>query len=170
MFIIRAMKKEKEIKPVCYPARVLRKRAKEVSSSEAEELAKVMLEVVKKEDGAGLAAPQIGVSKRVVVVRTDEGYLILVNPKITFLGTKKITFKEGCLSLRGMWLDIERYLKIKVEAQNTKGEDFSFEAEGVLSVIIQHEVDHLDGVLIIDHIKGVRKVRELLKYFFRAGK
>ncbi len=164
------MKKEKERKLVRYPTCVLRKKAEDASISEAKEIVERMMEVIKDEDGAGLAAPQIGVSKRVIIVRTEEGFLPLINPKITFLGIKKIVFKEGCLSLKGMWLDIERYLKIKVEAQNINGEDLSFEAEGVLSVVIQHEVDHLDGVLIVDRIGGIKKIRELFKYYLEILK
>ncbi len=152
---------------VRYPSSVLRQKAEEFTSFEDTELLDEMKEIVGEEDGAGLAAPQIGVSKRVVVVRTEKETMVFVNPKITPVGSEKIVSREGCLSLKGIWVDVQRYSKIMVEAQNRKGESVVLEAEGMLSIILQHETDHLEGVLIIDHLPLKERIKELFKYFLR---
>ncbi len=152
---------------VKYPNLVLRKKAKEVSLKEAKDLIQKMIKIVVEEDGAGLAAPQIGESKRIALVQTENGFMPLINPKITPLSLKKITINEGCLSLPGIWVDVPRYKKIKVETLTTSGEKITLEAEDILSVIIQHETDHLDGVLIIDKIPFPKKISVFINYLIK---
>lgn len=150
-----------------YPNPILRKKANKVTVFEEEELIEEMIEIVKEEDGAGLAAPQIGVSKRIVVARVGEDIFTFINPKITFVDSEKVVFNEGCLSLKGVWVDVERYSKIMLEAQDKKGENLIMEVEGVLSIILQHETDHLDGILITDHLPFMKRLKELSKYYLR---
>lgn len=111
-----------------------------------------LLESMYELDGAGLAAPQVHVSERVVVFELDaeDGPMFLVNPVITPLGDERVGGYEGCLSLPNMRGRVERYTSIKVKALDRHGVPFSFEAHGWAARVVQHECDHLDGVLYID--------------------
>lgn len=109
-----------------------------------------MFETMYAADGVGLAAPQIGISKRIVVIDDREGNrFALVNPVITASSGEQIS-DEGCLSLPGFAGKVKRPLRVKVEALNEAGEAVSFEAEERLAVIVCHELDHLDGILYKD--------------------
>lgn len=120
-----------------------------------------MFEVMYQEEGVGLAAPQVGVNRRLMVldVPMDEGEHfrgVLVNPEILETeGTQK--GEEGCLSFPGLRETIVRHDRIRVRAKNEKGEDLEFEARGLLSRAVQHEIDHLDGILFIDRLTPVRR-------------
>ena len=108
-----------------------------------------MAETMVDADGVGLAAPQVGVLKRCVVIDTGDGLIELVNPEI--IATEgSVVGAEGCLSIPGRRCTVERPEKVTVIAQNRNGESIRLEAEGVLAVAICHEVDHLDGILYID--------------------
>ena len=100
-------------------------------------------------DGVGLAAPQVGVLKRCVVIDTGDGLIELVNPEI-IVTEGSVVGAEGCLSIPGRRCTVERPEKVTVIAQNRNGESIRLEAEGLLAVAICHEVDHLDGILYID--------------------
>lgn len=109
-----------------------------------------MIEACRKANGIGLAAPQIGKSIRLCIINLEHMGLppfALVNPKIVKKSWKKVEMEEGCLSIPGIYGIVKRPEKIKVEAQNLNGEKHKFDADGLLSRVIQHEVDHLDGVL-----------------------
>jgi peptide deformylase len=109
-----------------------------------------MIESCRKANGIGLAAPQIGKSIRLCIINLEHLGLppfALVNPKIIKKSWKKVDMEEGCLSIPGVFGMVKRPVKIVVEAQNLKGEVNKFEADGMLSRVIQHEVDHLDGIL-----------------------
>jgi len=161
------------LKIVLYPNKVLRKTAKVVEKID-EKLLKEVLNLVKvlekSGDGAGLAAPQIGVSKRFLAIfdRRDKKTRVYINPKIVkFFGTKDFVkmiidkkddedFLEGCLSFPQLFGTVKRYLKIELVWQEIidgklvkKKQKF----EGFEAVVLQHEIDHLDGVLFIDHVK-----------------
>ena len=118
--------------------------------------------------GIGLAAPQVGVSNRVLVYRVEPDSPIqpLVNPEIEWSSREQETMEEGCLSLPGVHVDVERPLHIRVTAQDDHGEQITVEASGLEARVIQHEVDHLDGVLILDRTsrdqrkEAVRALRE----------
>jgi peptide deformylase len=118
--------------------------------------------------GIGLAAPQVGVSNRVLVYRVepDSPVQALVNPEIEWSSRDLETMEEGCLSLPGVHVDVERPLHIRVTARDERGEPISVEASGLEARVIQHEVDHLDGVLILDRTsrdqrkEAVRALRE----------
>ncbi|MBQ3506605.1 MAG: peptide deformylase [Clostridia bacterium] len=124
-----------------------------------ESLAKLlddMRDTVKKEQGAGLAAPQVGVLRRVVVVDVEEGYFELINPVILQQKGEQ-TGWEGCLSVRGKSGIVSRPMKVKISFQDRKGEKYLLQAKGFFARAICHELDHLDGVLYIDKATHIEK-------------
>jgi len=144
---------------------VLREKSKEIK-----EIDKIIIELVEdmvdtitkgKIVAAGLAAPQIGVSKRVIIVNFGEKIKAFINPEIEVLDNEQIIDEEGCLSVGSYRYNVGRVKKIKVKAIDLEGNENVFEAEGLLSRIFQHEVDHLNGILFIDHLDKETK-RELL--------
>lgn len=110
-----------------------------------------MAETMYDYDGVGLAAPQIGVSKRMVVIDVGDGLLELINPEIT-AAEGKVLGVEGCLSVPEQQGYVYRAAKIHVKAQDSAGEFFEFDAEGLLARACQHEIDHLDGILYVDKL------------------
>ena len=144
------------------PHPALRKRSTELSTQEIQspEIKTLILDLVftmKKKDGVGIAAPQAGVSKRVCIVNTNDGPIALINPVITSASKTMESDEEGCLSLPGLWGQVLRHKKIKVRALSGKGEKISFPAEDLFARIIQHEIDHLDGILFVDKARDIRK-------------
>lgn len=111
-----------------------------------------MLEVAVRVGAAGLAAPQIGVLRRVVVVLGGEEALALVNPVVIEASEETDVAVESCLSLPGIALQVERPITVRVEAQDMTGESDVIEVEGYGARVLQHEMDHLDGKMIIDHV------------------
>lgn len=148
-----------------YPDPVLRKKTQALKGiTEADkELIKDMIETMKAADGVGLAANQVGVSKRIFVFNpsTDEWRAdALINPIIKKQRGREV-FEEGCLSLPGISEKVSRFKHIQVEGLDINGKPYQFEAEGLLARIIQHEIDHLNGVLLIDRINPLRRMRAL---------
>lgn len=149
----------------------LRKKAKNaMPGSEVDRLIEEMKKILQENEGVGLAAPQIGVSQKVIIVDGGEEIYSFLNPRIVKASAEKITTKEGCLSLKGVWLDVSRSKKVKVEAENQKGERIAFDAEGVSAVIFQHEIDHLNGKLFIDRVGFFEKIKALFSYYFKNEK
>lgn len=150
-----------------YPDPVLREKAKQFTKvgDDERKLAYSMIETMRSANGVGLAAPQIGISKRIIVVEgvddDNRAALVLINPKVV-QKKGRTSFCEGCLSLPGISSDVLRSEFIIVEALNLEGKVFEINAKGLLARIIQHETDHLDGVLFIDRI-GFLKRRKILK-------
>ncbi|HMI87598.1 MAG TPA: peptide deformylase [Polyangiaceae bacterium] len=151
-----------------YPDKRLRNRAEPIAAvtPEVARLIEDMKETMYAAPGCGLAAPQIGVSLRLFIVDTaseDEpsDLRVFINPEIVSR-EGKVVWEEGCLSFPGVHEDIERAAKVVVRAINERGEPVVLEAEGLLGVAVQHENDHLDGVLMIDHM-GVLKRRMALR-------
>jgi len=143
-----------------YPNDVLRCRAEElevtlIKAGKYDHLAKDLIESMKEHGGLGIAAPQIGISLRVVIIDTKQGPLALFNPEISAFSWRKKTDEEGCLSVPGVYGMVKRSMKISVCAYNHAGEKINFKAEGLFARVIQHEVDHLDGILFIDHAKKI---------------
>ena len=111
-----------------------------------------LMRVMKLANGVGLAAPQLGVLQRIIVVHPpDEKPHVLINPRITSADGSQ-TGTEGCLSIPGLYGDVERFDTIEVEALDRKGREFVFELEGLPARIVQHEIDHLDGILFTDRV------------------
>lgn len=114
-------------------------------------LADNMVRIMKEAHGVGIAAPQVGVSERIIVIAPEKKPVILVNPEIKEK-SGKIVGQEGCLSIPGLYGDVERFAKISVEAYDIKGKPVDYDMEGYAAVIVQHEIDHLDGILFIDKV------------------
>ena len=123
-------------------------------------LLKDMAETMYKAEGVGLAAPQVGILRRVVVIDAGEGLYELVNPEIIEREGEQIG-REGCLSLPSRQAIVTRPRKVKVRAQDRKGEFFEFEAEGLFARAVCHELDHLDGRLYIDVMDRELTVEEI---------
>ena len=142
---------------------VLRRRAEEITdfTPDLEAVAKRMFEIMYEEEGVGLAAPQVGLSRRIVVldVPLDDGESftgVLVNPRILrYEGTQK--GQEGCLSVPGLREDLSRHEKLLVAAEDLEGVEFQFECTQLLSRAVQHEIDHLDGILYVDRLSPVKR-------------
>jgi len=135
---------------------VLRMRAGEVEEFD-EELARIaarMLEVMHDADGVGLAATQIGILRRFFVCTLDGEDRVLVNPVVTPNGAETEIEDEGCLSLGPVRVPVERALRVRVEGRDATGEPVSLELEGIDARVVQHELDHLDGVLLLDRTDG----------------
>ena len=116
--------------------------------------------------GIGLAAPQIAVQQRVIVVDVSEDKnqpLALINPEIV-RSAGQITWEEGCLSLPGIYAHIDRPSDILVRAMNRDGKMIEMEASDLMAICIQHEIDHLNGKLFVDHLSGLKRTRILQKY------
>jgi peptide deformylase len=108
--------------------------------------------------GVGLAATQVGVLHRALVYRVPDGPVrALVNPELEWAAPERATFHEGCLSLPGVWVDVERPAAVRVRALDPGGRELRVEAEGVEASIVQHEMDHLDGVLVLDRIDRAQR-------------
>ncbi|MGB9749745.1 MAG: peptide deformylase [Caldisericia bacterium] len=106
----------------------------------------------------GLSAPQIGELLRVIIYRDNDKIHALINPKI-IKKERKLVFEEGCLSVPGVYGDVERNERIYVQALTLSGKTIELIKEGLPSIIIQHEIDHLDGILFVDRIKDIKKLR-----------
>lgn len=154
-----------------YPHPILKKKATEVEAVD-DELRKFlddMLETMYHAVGVGLAAPQVGVSKRIVVIdisHDDEDKmdpLYMVNPKIIWKSEEKVCGEEGCLSVPEQKAEVERFAAVKVEYLDYHGNKQILEAEDFLSIAVQHELDHLDGILYIDRISRLKRQMLLKK-------
>lgn len=145
---------------------VLRQCARPVTAFDEhlEHLAKAMLSVMEQGDGVGLAANQIGVLSRVVVWKLpdqEDEYQVYVNPEIVETSQSCCSDREGCLSIPGVTVEVTRAQEIVVRAQDLKGEHFGARLNGLAARIVQHEVDHLDGRLILDRASPEERRRVL---------
>ena len=126
-------------------------------------LSQDMLETMYAGDGVGLAATQVNIHKRLVVVDVSEEKndpLILLNPEVEILNfEKKKMYAEGCLSVPGFYEEIERPNTIKVRATSIEGKKMNLKAEGMKSVVLQHEIDHLDGKMFVDFLSNIKRQR-----------
>jgi len=157
-----------------YPERVLKEKATPVADidSEIQRLIDDMIETMYAAPGIGLAAPQVGVSKRIIVidVSVKEGektpLIVLINPEI-ITAQGEIESEEGCLSLPGYITTIKRAERVTVEGLNRDGVRIRIEGDGLLSRALQHEIDHLEGKLLIDRISSIK--REFFKKRFKKA-
>ena len=146
-----------------YPDPRLRNEAKQVTEVDAEiqQLVKDMFETMYDAPGIGLASIQVNVPMRVIVVDVSEEQdqpLCFINPEVVETEGEE-TMDEGCLSVPGFYETVQRAEKIRVKALNEKGETFEMDADGLLAVCIQHEIDHLDGKLFVDYISPLKRNR-----------
>ncbi len=146
-----------------YPAPVLRKKGKKITvfDDELAQLAEDMSETMYDAPGIGLAAPQIGESLQLIVVDVSEEegeqkYMTLVNPEIVEKSGSQID-EEGCLSVTELWAKVKRAKKIKVVYQDLEGNEHELETEDRFAVVLQHEIDHLNGILFLDHLSTLKK-------------
>ena len=153
------------------PAPVLRKVAEEVDAMDdkTQKLLDDMLETMYDAPGIGLAAPQIGISKRIVVMDTakeDEPRqpLFIINPKITKSSEEMNIYQEGCLSLPEIYDDVERPACVDITFRDRNWNEISLSCDGLLATCIQHEIDHLNGVLFIDYLSRLKRDRILKKF------
>jgi peptide deformylase len=154
---------------------VLRKKAEDVPvpGPELDRLVADMFETMYDARGIGLAAPQIGLSQRLIVVDLkddDSEPMALLNPAILELGGEKDRVEEGCLSIPGVAATVERPVTCVVQATDARGQPVRIEAQGMLARCLQHEIDHLDGVLFIDRISPIKRKMLLAKYRKLADK
>lgn len=143
-----------------YGETVLREIAQEVDKIDDEilEILDNMVETMHSAKGVGLAAPQVGISKRIFVCDQGDGVVRkVINPVITPLTEKLMDYEEGCLSVPGIYKKVQRPEKIKIEYLNEKGESVTEEVEGFLAIIMQHEYDHLNAVLFVDKVSPMAK-------------
>ena len=111
-----------------------------------------MFETMKAADGVGLAAPQVGQNIRLIVIDSPDGPMAFFNPQIVKKSRREMNSHEGCLSVPGEWGDVARNKRVIVQAEDRTGQDVEISASGLLSIIFQHEIDHLDGILFIDKL------------------
>ena len=148
-----------------YPNPVLKKKCREVKevTEEIRNLGRDMIESMTESQGIGLAASQVGELKRIITVQTEKGPEIFINPKIVKKSKEDELEEEGCLSFPGLWLKIKRAKEVEIEALNEKGEKIHLKAQGLPARFLQHEIDHLDGILFIDRIGFWQKLKLKLR-------
>ncbi len=155
------------LKLYTYPDNILSQKCEKVAevNDDIRKLLDDMLETMYVDKGVGLAAPQIGLAKRIIVVDdkvTEDGVrgphpLYMVNPEIIKRSEEKFWFNEGCLSVPGQCAEVERHYAVTVKYLDYNGNEQILEAEDYLAVILQHETDHLDGILYIDRISRLKR-------------
>ena len=153
--------KSKNLKIITNPDQVLRKESQEINieniDKKVKEINQSMRDKLAELNGAGLAAPQVGKNIRLIIVNTKDGYLSMLNPKIVWQSQEKEKGEEGCFSVvdknnKIIFGNVSRYKEIKCEYYNEDGKEIKIDAKGLFARIIQHEIDHLDGILFIDKV------------------
>jgi peptide deformylase len=149
-----------------HPSPILKTRADEVDTSAdagLRDLVRAMAETMYDENGVGLAAPQVGVNKRVIVFDVEDRLAALCNPVITEFSEETAVDDEGCLSVPGITVPVERSVRVVCTGMTLDGDEITLEAEEYVARVLQHEIDHLDGVIILDRCPA-----ELRKSIIRA--
>ncbi len=165
------------IKPlIILPDPILRQASKpiETVNGEVKKLAADMLETMYDAPGIGLAAIQIGVPRRMLVLDVskegdDKTPLVFINPEIVSSSDERSVYEEGCLSIPDYYAEVERPAKIKVRHLDAEGREQVTEADGLLATCLQHEIDHLNGILFIDHISKLKR-EMVIRKFTKAAK
>ncbi len=163
--------KQKEVglllKIVTLGEEILREKASLISdiNEETSWLAERMIEILETGAGVGLAAPQVGEGKRLFVTKAPGDIpRVFINPEIIFTSQEQVKFEEGCLSIPGVYADVIRPSGITIQAWNLTGKHFRLDADDYLARIIQHEYDHLNGILFPDRLKEKQRERVLTIY------
>ncbi|MDR1088623.1 MAG: peptide deformylase [Coriobacteriales bacterium] len=164
------------MKIIISPDPILRRTCEPVASEELPQMAKLakkMARLMYKSDGCGLAAPQVGVTKQLIVLDTvlpEEGEervqnpIIILNPRIVELGSTTESGGEGCLSIPGITIDIERPTSVTVEALDLEGNEIEISAEGFDARALQHEIDHLEGITMFEHLDPITCATKLQEF------
>lgn len=125
-----------------------------------QELIQGMFEAMDKGNGLGLAAPQVGELKRIFVTHVpDDSLRVFINPEILATSEEQVPYEEGCLSIPGLYAEVTRPAWVTVQARDEKGKLFTVDVSGLLARVIQHEIDHLNGILFIDRIPEKKRQR-----------
>jgi len=141
----------------------------EVIDEQVEALADDMVRLLTLRKGYGLAAPQVGVSARIILLDVEDFFQIVVNPEIVSVGEEEVLGIEGCLSIPGAEAEVLRYRDIEVKGQTLEGERFELHATELLARVFQHEIDHLNGVLFVDHLGDAKRLQVLKDFEKRQG-
>ena len=149
---------------LCYPDPRLHTVAKPVSNVDARirQLAKDMLETMYESNGIGLAATQVNIHERLIVIDVSEERnqpMVLINPEVLWLSPERVRGDEGCLSVPGIYDGVERARAVKIQAQDGEGQLRTIEAEELLAVCIQHEMDHLLGKVFVEYLSPLKRNR-----------
>ena len=149
-------------KLVYYGNEILKDVAEEVKNIDHKiiDLIDIMFNIMYKEKGIGLAAPQINIQSRIIILditMSDGPSMALVNPVIIGISDNKESYDEGCLSLPGISADILRPFQVSVKGYTPKGKEVQIDADGLLARVFQHEIDHLNGILFIDHLENYQR-------------
>ncbi len=154
---------EKVLKIIQEGDPILRKKAEAVKdprSSEIKKLAQDMVKTMKEAKGLGLDATQVRYSLRLFTVNVEEKVYVFINPEVNDFSENKIPFEEGCLSVQKIWGPVVRPKKLTIKAIDENGKSIKIRAKGLLARVIQHEMDHLNGILFIDKAEKLYKVEE----------
>lgn len=143
---------------------ILRKKSKKIwrIDEEIHRLALDMAETMKEKQGVGLAAPQVGILKRLIIVEIDyktRKSVALINPKVIKKSREKSVYTEGCLSFPEIFFEIKRAKAVTVRAQDVSGNKVEVKAEGLLARTLQHEIDHLNGILFFDRLPILKRIK-----------
>ncbi len=147
--------------------RLLRRIAAPIKDINGEivQLAEDMIDAMVKGNGIGLAGPQVGRLERIFTLKIgDKDPMVFINPEITATSAELSSYEEGCLSIPGQYADVNRPAELQIQAWNTRGRPFTVEVDDILATVIQHELDHLNGILFIDHLSD-RKRKKILGKF-----
>jgi peptide deformylase len=148
-----------------YPNPLIRKKCSDVDNIDNDivKTSAAMAEAMYRAKGVGLAAPQVGILKKIIAVDIGQGLITLINPRITlFEGDEK--GEEGCLCLPKLTVDVKRHAKVQVRGYTLKGTEVTIDAEELFARALQHEIDHLDGLLIIDRLSRLKRDLAIRKY------
>ncbi|MDD3198893.1 MAG: peptide deformylase [Eubacteriales bacterium] len=140
---------------------ILRKKAREVSEIN-DKICMIlddMLETMIEKNGVGIAAPQVGILKRMFIVKVEDQLIELINPEIIEIEGIQLE-EEGCLSIPGFYGTVERPAYIKIRGLNRNGEEVTYEGTDILAIVLNHEYDHLDGILFTDKASNVREISQ----------
>lgn len=163
---------------IYYGSDILKTESEDIQNVDSDiiDLVNEMFMIMKKSNGVGLAAPQIGINKNIITIdisHTEQKMkLALINPKIELVSSEMVILEEGCLSVPGIWAEVQRPSEIRVKAVDVKGYEVEFDADSFYARVLQHEIDHLRGILFIDRIddyirkefnKELKKIKKLNK-------
>ena len=154
------------LKIIKYPDTFLRKASQPINrfDGDLKEMAMAMAQTMYTDDGIGLAGPQVGLSQQIVVMgdRNGHSYTVYVNPEVTFFSKDKTVTEEGCLSLPQIFGLVRRSKQIHIKYKDLDGQSHKEKIKGFQAIVLQHEIDHLNGILFIDRAERITKGQEIL--------